>query len=76
MMHRTRMGATSPAISAKIGQLAQRMIALRENLLRRSAYVDRALKVVLPAVAESTYHPTGPYGAGPRSSGAMTVVSA
>ncbi len=76
MMHKTRIDAISPEIRAKIGQLAQRFIALRENLLRRSAFVDRALKVVLPSVGESSYQPTRPYGAGPRSSGTMTMVSA
>ena len=76
MMNRTRVGATGPEVNAKIGFLAQRLISLRENLLRRSAFVDRALKVVLPTVGETTYQPTRPYGVGPRSSGTMTMLSA
>lgn len=76
MMHSARSARLSPEVSRKIGQLAQQLIALRENLLRRLAFVDRALKVVLPNVSDSTYQPTGPYGAGPRSSGTMSVISA
>ena len=76
MMNRTRLGATGPEFNAKLGQLAQRLISLRENLLRRSAFVDRALTVVLPTVGETTYQPTRPYGTGPRSSGTMTMVAA
>ena len=76
MMHGTRIATLPPELNTKIGHLAQRLILLRENLLRRSAFVDRALKVVLPAAGETTYQPLGPYGAGPRSSGTMTVVSA
>ena len=76
MMNRTRLGASGPEFNARMGQVAQRLISLRENLLRRSAYVDRALKVVLPTVVETGYQPTRPYGSGPRASGTMTMVSA
>ena len=76
IMRVSRISAPRSELNAKIGQLAQRLIALRENLLRRSALVDRALKVVMPTVRESTYLPSGPYGAGLRSSGTRTAVSA
>ena len=76
MMHTTRDGGSPLEFSAKIGQLAQRLIALRENLLRRSAFVDRALKVVIPTLSEATYQSTGPYRAGSRSSGTMNAMSA
>lgn len=76
MMHKTRMDATPAEVSLQIGHLARRLIALRENLLRRAAFVDSALKLVLPTVGETTYQPTRPYGSGPRSSGTMTMVSA
>ncbi len=76
MTHASRAEASQTELSTKIGQLAQRLIALRENLLRRSALVDRALKVVMPTVSETTYQPPGPYGSGPRSSGMMNAMSA
>ena len=61
---------------AKMGDLARRLIALRENLIRRSAYVERALEVVMPAVEKTTYHSMGPYGSTLRSAGAMHAASA
>ena len=76
MMQTTRIPTAHTELSTQVGQLAQRLIALRENLLRRSAFVDRALKVVIPTVSAATYQPAGPYGAGPRSSGTMNPMSA
>ena len=60
----------------QVGQLAKRLLELRENLIRRSAYVDRALRVVLPSTDRSTYQSRGPYGNGAKPSGSMQSVSA
>lgn len=60
----------------KVGDLAQRLIALRENLIRRSAYVERALKVVMPVLDKPTYQTRGPYGSSLRSAGAVNAASA
>ena len=76
LMHTARTSAQAPEYAAKIGELAQRLISLRENLIRRSAYVERALKVVMPAVEKATYQTRGPYGSTLRSSGAMNIASA
>lgn len=60
----------------KIGLLAQKFIFLRENLIRRSAFVERALKVVMPTVEKSTYQSTGPYRSTTRSSGGINAYTA
>ena len=76
LMHTHRRTNSAQQFGVQIGQLAKRLITLRENLVRRSAYVDRALKVVLPTTDVSTYQSRGPYGSGLRSSGNMNVFSA
>lgn len=76
LMHTHRRTAGGQQFAVQIGQLAQRLISLRENLVRRSAYVDRALSVVLPASDVSTYQRRGPYGYGVKSSGSMNVFAA
>ena len=76
LMHTARTVAPAADYAARIGDLAQRLISLRENLIRRSAYVERALKVVMPAVERTTYQTQGPYGSTLRSAGAMNAASA
>ena len=76
LMHTQRRMGRAQQFGPQIGKLAQRLIELRENLIRRSAYVDRALQVVLPAADTATYQNRGPYGYGVRSSGNMNSVSA
>lgn len=76
LMHTHRKSASPKQFGAKIGQLAQRLIELRENLVRRSAYVDRALQVVLPTADVSQYQIRSPYGNAVRSSGTLRVISA
>lgn len=71
-----RSSAMAADYSARMGELAYRLISLRENLVRRSAYVERALKVVMPAVEKTTYHGHGPYGSSLRSAGAIHTASA
>ena len=76
LMQAARANDLAAEYAAKIGDLAQRLIFLRENLIRRSAYVERALKVVMPAVEKTTYQTHGPYGSILRSAGAMNTASA
>ena len=76
LMYAARTVAPADDYAAKIGDLARRLISLRENLVRRSAYVERALKVVMPAVERTTYQTQGPYGSTVRSAGAMNIASA
>ena len=49
---------------------------LREGVLRQSAYVDRALEVVMPAAQRATYASGAKYGGAVRQSGAFKVLSA
>lgn len=61
----------------KIKALANGLAGLRESLLRRSAYVDRALEILVPATQQkTTYAGSGTYGKTVRNSGAFTSLSA
>jgi flagellar hook-associated protein FlgK len=69
--------ATSPTVLNRIQHLASGLNALRENLSRRAAYVDQALRVVLPSPPDLTY--TGaakPFGAVSAPAGTRNVLSA
>lgn len=71
--HSTAAGPLAPRIQA----LAGGMPVLRENLMRRSAYVERALQLVVPATQKTTYAANaGPYGSGVRPSGMFKGFSA
>lgn len=76
LMQVARSTTLAADYASRIGDLAQRLIYLRENLIRRSAYVERALKVVMPAVEKTTYQTHGPFGSTLRSAGAMNTASA
>ena len=76
LMHTARTSPQAREYAVRVGDLAQRLISLRENLIRRSAYVERALKVVMPTVEKATYQTQGPYGSTPRSTGAMNTATA
>ena len=69
----------SPALLTRMQELLALMPALRDALYRRSAYVDQALKTVVPAVAtEATYGSggSGKYGAVAKQSGSMKPIAA
>lgn len=70
--------SVAPApLAMRIKALADGMQLLRDNLARRSAYVERALQLVVPATKNTTYSATqGPYGSPVRQSGAFKVFSA
>lgn len=71
--YNTAAGPLLPRIQA----LAAGMPVLRENLLRRSAYVERALQLVVPTTQKTTYAANaGPYGSGLRPSGMLRGFSA
>lgn len=72
-----RYRAAAAPLLPRIQALAAGMPVLRENLLRRSGYVERALQLVVPATQNTTYATNaGPYGSGVRRSGAFKVFSA
>jgi hypothetical protein len=52
--HEQAAGFT-PALRTRVKALAAALAALRENLLRRAAVVERALDVVLPGREQPTY---------------------
>lgn len=60
----------------RIQALAKTLQPLREGLLRRSAYVERALEIVMPASQKATYAGGAKYGGAIRQSGEFKVLSA
>ena len=60
----------------RIHLLANAIQPLREGLLRHSAYVERALEIVIPAAQKPTYASGAKYGGAMRQSGAFRVLSA
>lgn len=74
-----RTQLNSPQRIRKIKSLMAGMAALRENLMRQIAYVERALSIVLPKTPEkSTYGSgsTGAYGTPGRRSGTFSGFTA
>lgn len=65
-------GAASRVLRVKA--LAQGFPALRESLLRQSAYVEQALQLVVPTAPKATYADHSRYGSGARQAGAFTTV--
>lgn len=56
----------------RIRALSNALPALRENLLRRAAYVDQALALVIPSTQKTTYAKSGGmYGGAAPQSGAF-----
>lgn len=51
-----------PELRARLKKLAVRLNIQRENLLRRSAVVERGLHALVPATRKSTYAPVGRVG--------------
>lgn len=68
---------TTPRGLRRLKALANGIASLRETLLRRMAYVDRALEVVMPETrSKSTYAGGSAYGQPVRQSGAFSVLAA
>lgn len=60
----------------RIKAITNAMQPLREGVLRHSAYVDRALEIMLPSAQQATYANGAKYGGAMRQSGAFKVLSA
>jgi hypothetical protein len=72
---RGQLGASGR--SRRVRALAGGLATVRENLFRQSAYVDRALELIVPATQQkSTYSGSRAYGGPVRQSGAFAVLSA
>lgn len=72
-----RASLQSNARAARIKTLASVFPLLRSNLLRRSAFVDRALETIIPNAPQTSYAGQAKtYGASMRQSGAFKVLSA
>lgn len=72
-----RRHLAAPKTLNRIKAIGSGLANVRENLLRQSAYVDRALEVVVPATKhKATYSGNRTYGGPARQSGAFTVLSA
>jgi hypothetical protein len=72
-----KMGQSPKKLTLRMKELSASLNFLREGLLRKSAYVDQALKVILPENPDTTYAPkSGPYGSGIRKSGKFGGFSA
>ena len=65
-------------LELRLQGLAQGMLMVRESLLRRNAYVERALAVLVPqAQAKTTYSDSSaPYGSAVRVSGQFKGLAA
>jgi hypothetical protein len=67
----------SPDAILRLKVLSATLVQVREQLARRQGLVDQALKMVIPATRTPVYaNQSGPYGAGARSSGRVTVFTA
>ena len=72
-----RLRAAPPAQLLRIRALSDGMVVLRDNLARQAAYVNQALKVVVPTPAKSTYgHTSSPFGGVVQQSGQFKVLAA
>ena len=72
---RLRAAPTSQLL--RIRALSDGMGVLRDNLARRAAYVNQALKVVVPTPVKSTYgNSTSPFGGVVQQSGQFKVLAA
>ena len=64
-------------VNRRLDEISEGLVVLRDNLMRRSAYVDHAVRVLVPAMEQTTYATgTRPYGAGPKQSGRLAGTAA
>ena len=64
-------------LKTRLKKLADGMASQRENLLRRSVLVERALNAIMPATLNTTYtQAAGPYGSVGKQSGAFKLLAA
>lgn len=64
-------------LTSRVKKVAALMAIQRENLIRRTVSVERALHAMVPATRESTYSPASSlYGGATKQSGAFKGLSA
>ncbi len=72
-----KAGLSTKHLNLRMKELSAALTLVRENLLRKSAFVDQALQIMFPDNAPSTYaHKSGPYGSAMRKSGKFGGYSA
>ena len=72
-----RVSLDAAADTRRITALASGMASFRENLLRRAAYVDTALGMLIPEIKDKpTYSGSGMYGSPAKRSGSFNAFSA
>lgn len=72
-----RVALREPMDMRRVVALSNGMASFRENLLRRSAYIDSALGVLIPeSKNKSTYTGSSVYGSSARRSGSFNAFSA
>jgi hypothetical protein len=62
--------------AVRLSALSMKLNTIREGLVRQGAYVERALQVVMPSAALTTYQDGGPYRTVARPSGSFQVRAA
>lgn len=68
---------SSQEFKFRVKKIADSMTIQRENLIRRTAHVERALHALVPATRTTTYaSASGPYGGAVKQTGAFRVLSA
>jgi hypothetical protein len=73
----SKSGKSPKHLALRMKELSAALSTVRENLMRKSAFVDQALQIVLPENPQSTYAPkSGPYGSAMRKSGKFGGYSA
>ena len=73
----SKSGKTPKHLALRMKELSAALSTVRENLMRKSAFVEQALQIVLPEKPQSTYAPkSGPYGSAMRKSGKFGGYSA
>ncbi len=67
---------SNPSLVSRLKSLSEGIAQLRANVLRRAAYVEQALQIVVPTGPSATYAGGSPYGTGIRQTGAFKVLAA
>lgn len=67
----------SKELRLRVKKISDHMTIQRENILRRTVYVERALHAIVPATRAATYvSASGTYGGAAKQTGAFRVLSA
>ena len=73
----TPIDLKNEALKSRLKRLADGMVAQRENLIRRTVLVERALNAIVPTTNGSTYaQAAGPYGSAGKQTGAFKYLAA